>query len=81
MKRETFPMTAERSVDECLHWLPTVAKAATDEWAQGFAKSILGQSRRRNWKPTPKQLATMRRMVAELFVTEVDLILIEEDRE
>lgn len=78
MRHETFPQTAERSVDECLHWLPTVATTASDAWAQGFAKSILGQSRRRNWKPTPKQLATMRRMVAELFSQDDDPVLIED---
>lgn len=78
MKRETFPTIAERSIDECLHWLPTVASSASDEWAQGFAKSILGQSRRRNWKPTPKQLATMRRMVAKLFAQDEDFVLIED---
>lgn len=77
MKRETFPMTAERTVDECLYWLPTVVKTAPDGWAQGFAKSILGQSRRRNWKPTLKQLAMMRRMVAELFAQDDDPVLIE----
>ncbi|WP_054304655.1 hypothetical protein [Gemmobacter sp. LW-1] len=72
MKHATFPQTGERSVAECLYWLPTIAKTATNEWAQTFAASIMAQSRRRGWKPTPKQLAMMRRMVAELFVHRAD---------
>ena len=41
--------------------------AAASKWTRGFAKSVLRQSRRRGWEPTPKQLAMMRRLVAELF--------------
>lgn len=58
-----------RPVDELLWSWPTVCKAATNEWAKGFARSIAGQSRRRNWKPSPKQHAIMNRMVAELYRT------------
>lgn len=67
MKHATFPQTGERSVAECLYWFPTIAKTTKNEWAQNFAHSVMAQSRRRGWKPTPKQLAMMRRMVAELF--------------
>ena len=55
-------------------------KAATDEWAKNFAKSIMKQSRRRGWQPTAKQLARMRVMVSDLFVRSAaddDLSLIE----
>lgn len=79
MKHAAFPQTAERSVDECLMWFPTIARTATNEWAQSFAKSILAQSRRRTWNPTPKQLSMMRRMVSELFAQDDDPILIAED--
>jgi hypothetical protein len=67
MKHVTFPETGERSAQECLYWFPTIAKTATNTWAQSFAHSVMAQSRRRGWKPTPKQLAMMRKLVAEFF--------------
>jgi hypothetical protein len=72
------PIRLERNADDCLfHW-NLVIKAATDEWAKNFAKSIANQSRRRGWKPTPKQLALMRSMVSALFTHgDDDLSLIE----
>ncbi len=67
MKHATFPCTRERTVDELLfHWSAVIQRAETD-FARGFAKSIAGQSRRRGWKPTPKQLPIMQSMVADLF--------------
>ena len=79
MKHACFPPT-ERTADECLfHW-NLVIKAATDTWAKNFAQSIAKQSRRRGWKPTPKQLNLMRSMVSALFVhwaDDDDLSLIE----
>ncbi|WP_299841708.1 hypothetical protein [uncultured Paracoccus sp.] len=61
--------SALRPVDELLWSCPTVCKAATNEWAKGFARSIASQSRRRNWTPSPKQHALMHRMVSELYQT------------
>ena len=79
MKHATFPDLRQRTTDECLHHMPAVARLASDEWARGFASSILRQSRRKGWNPTPKQLGMMRRMVAELFQLsgDDDLIVIE----
>lgn len=69
----------ERTADDCLfHW-NLVVKAATNDWAKGFAKSIAKQSRRRGWKPSPKQLALMRQMVSALFQDHDDLPVIERD--
>ena len=81
MKHASFPRTSERTVDELLfHWPAVVQRAETD-FSIGFAKSIAGQSRRRGWKPTAKQLPIMRQMVADLFAydsgEEDDLQLIE----
>lgn len=75
------PVARLRTADECLfHW-NLVIRTASDDWAKGFSKSIQGQSRRRGWQPTPKQLIFMRRMVSDLFVhraeDEDDLSLIE----
>lgn len=68
MKHATFPNTRQRSVDELLfHW-PAVVRLAENDWAKDFAKSIAMQSRRRHWKPTPKQIGIMQRMVADLFI-------------
>ena len=69
MKHAIFPEPGERTAQECLYWFPTIAKAATNTWARDFAQSVLAQSRRRDWKPTPKQLAMMRKLVAEFFRT------------
>lgn len=56
-----------RPVDELLWSWPTVCKAATNTWAKNFSMSIMRQSKRRNWKPSPKQHALMNRLVAELY--------------
>lgn len=60
-------MSALLPVDEILWSWPTVCEKATNEWAKGFALSIARQSRRRSWKPTPKQHRMMQRMVIELY--------------
>lgn len=72
MKHVIFPNPTERSADECLFWFPQIARAATNSWARDFANSIVVQSRRRGWKPSPKQLTLMRRLVAEWFVHRSD---------
>ncbi|MDP5307574.1 hypothetical protein [Paracoccus spongiarum] len=56
-----------RPIDELLWSWPTVCKAATNDWARGFALSIAKHSKRRNWTPSPKQHALMNRLVAELY--------------
>lgn len=66
-----------RSVEELIWYMPVVAGRARDEWAKGFAESIVKQARRRNWNPSAKQLALMQRMVAELFTCPDEGALIE----
>ena len=56
-----------RTVDELLWSWPSVCQSATTEWAKDFARSIASQSRRRNWKPSPKQHQLMQRLVNELY--------------
>ncbi|WP_238367634.1 hypothetical protein [Mesobacterium pallidum] len=63
-------MTANE-LDEILtcHWpavLRRVMADGSDEWVQGFAKSIARQGKRPGWRPTPKQAWIMRRLVADL---------------
>ncbi|WP_421904642.1 hypothetical protein [Mameliella sp.] len=66
----TYVSRIEAPADELerlLFYMPTVAERATNTWAQSFATSIVRQSRRRNWRPSQKQLSMMRRLVAEMF--------------
>lgn len=59
-----------RTLEEVLtHW-PTVMQAAKNSpnpWVHGFVADIAKRRRWRNWKPTPKQLAIMQRLVTDLF--------------
>ena len=59
-------------IERLLWHMPTVARLAEDEWAAGFAQSVVKQSRRRNWKPSDKQLSMMRRLVSDLFAYRSD---------
>ena len=67
-----------RTVEELAFHMPAVAQHAENTWAKGFAKSIVAQSRRKNWTPSPKQIGVMRRLVADLFTEPDDFELIEE---
>ena len=74
-------MNGRHSVEELIFHMPTVERLATNEWTKGFAASIRRQSRRRNWRPSPKQLGMMRRIVSELFhhqPEEGDCVVIED---
>ena len=54
-------------IDRLVYHMPTVAQMAENDWAKGFAQSISRQSRRRNWRPSPKQVSVMRGLVSDLF--------------
>ena len=72
----------EMEIERIMWSWPRVNAAARTDWAKGFAASIARQARRRNWQPTPKQAALMRRMVDELFThgtEEGDFAVIEQD--
>lgn len=43
------------------------------EWEEGFAKSVMGRSKRRAWRPSPKQIGTMRRIVGNLKSASVEV--------
>lgn len=60
--------------------MKTVARDSENEFASGFARSVLRQSKRPDWKPSPKQLSVMQALVADLFAhgnTEGDFEVIE----
>lgn len=51
------------------HWpivLRRVMADSSDEWLQGFVRSIARHSKRASWHPTEKQWQIMRRLVAEI---------------
>lgn len=58
---------SRRSVDLLLHYMPQVAREATDPWARRFAADMAKKVNWRNWEPSPKQRAIMDRLVNELF--------------
>lgn len=56
------------SLDECVFWLPSICRRArSTPWERRFAEGMLAKAKRPGWVPTPKQLATMRRLVGALF--------------
>ena len=59
-------------IERLLHHLPTVAQLAEQPWIEGFAKSVLKQSRRKGWTPSAKQLPIMRGLVNDLFTRASD---------
>lgn len=80
MKHASPPVNPSEVERLLFHW-PHVVRLAENDWAKDFAKSIVLQSRRRNWRPSAKQYEIMRRMVSELFThahEESDQLLIED---
>lgn len=73
----------DRELDEILtfRWpmvLRRVMADDTDEWLQGFVRSIARHGKRASWRPSGKQEQIMRRLVSELGTsTETELELIE----
>lgn len=68
--------TGDTEVDRLLFSWRRVIGASTG-WARDFALSIQRARKRPGWTPSPKQLAVMQRLVAELpqeLPDEVDLI-------
>ena len=67
MSRHTPNIASDAEIERLLHHMPTVARVAASEWAKGFAKSLIGLSYRKGWKPSGKQLHIMRELVSDLF--------------
>jgi hypothetical protein len=60
------PASADE-VERLIYHMTAVAELAENDWSRGFALSIRQASRRRNWRPSDKQLSMMRKLVSELF--------------
>lgn len=58
---------SSEELDRLMYYWRRVIATATESWARGFALNIQRQARRSSWRPTPKQAALMRQMVAELL--------------
>lgn len=71
--RQPPPMT-EDELDRILtfRWpivMRRVMGDSSDEWLQGFVRSIAKNGKRASWFPTAKQQQLMRRLVSELGTT------------
>lgn len=80
MRHERFSATPSE-VERLLWHMPACAAQAQNEWARSFAVDMARRAHWRRWRPSPKQVAVMRRMVADLFVygsKDADLPLIED---
>jgi len=63
--------------DECIYRLRRALRMGRLEpgsWGFNFTRSILRHSKRRNWEPTPKQLHSMRGLLADLAEPSESLI-------
>lgn len=61
----------DQELDEILtvHWpivMRRVMADGSDDWLKGFVRSIAGQGKRRNWRPTSKQAFIMRQLVNDV---------------
>ena len=68
--------------DECAYRLGRAlrkGRIARDDWGFGFTLSILRHSKRRDWKPSEKQLSALRRLVAELAEPDAGSLIDEAD--
>ena len=68
---------AGRSVEVLLHHMCGCA-SSQNVWEASFAKSILRQSKRKNWQPSPAQEAVMHRIVRGLF-EDPECVVLEDD--
>lgn len=69
-------------IERLTYHMKTVARDAENIFASGFARSILRQSKKPGWTPSPKQMSVMQALVADLFAygdveEREDLIVIE----
>lgn len=59
-----------RSLDELLFWLPSALRNHdATEWERKFVVSILGQSKRPQWKPSAAQRRTIEGIIEKLVLT------------
>lgn len=69
-------------LDEILtHRWPLVMRAVmagSDEWLQGFVRSIAKHGKRASWRPTAKQEQVMRRLLSELGRAPGDMEVVED---
>ncbi|MEM0978430.1 MAG: hypothetical protein AAGJ34_12915 [Pseudomonadota bacterium] len=64
-------------LDRLIWYMRTVIQRSENSWDRNFAKSILKQSKRKTWQPSPKQIKMMHRLVDELFASSENLEVIE----
>ena len=57
----------QHSLQELIYHMRTVISSTESEWKRGFAVSILKHSKRPSWKPSAKQMRTMRNLIDDMF--------------
>lgn len=60
--------TGDPETDRLLFRWPAVIRSTTGRW-RGFALGIQRDRKKPGWMPSPRQIAAMRRLVAELPVS------------
>lgn len=61
------PVRRTPSIEELLFHMPWLSRNAPTAWERSFADGIAKNGRRRNWRPSPKQVAVMERLVSDMF--------------
>ena len=61
-----------------LQYMRTLASGRDENWATGFARSILRNAKRSSWRPSEKQAAAMRRLFLERLGPDEEIQLIED---
>ncbi len=56
-----------RSTEELIFYMRIIAGGRGCKWETNFARSVLRQSRKPGWDPSPKKRSLMERMVSELI--------------
>ena len=66
-------MTAEEVERILIRYWPTVMRhvmAGSDDVLKGFVVSIAHQAKRKDWRPSERQLSLMRRLINEIIYQE-----------
>ena len=64
-------------IERLVYYMPTIARLTENHWTKGFAQSVIRQAKRRNWKPSAKQIGVMQSLVSELFTGSIEMDLID----
>ena len=58
---------AEDDLERLVFHMPAAAQLARTQWQRDFAAGLAAKAKRRGWRPTARQKATMESIVGEMF--------------